>query len=225
MLKRNLIHPVLGLIIPGWGHAAQGKLKQAFLIQMTFYGALFLLAFSRLIVTVHGIYLFIFIFVGWHLYSAVSSAKNFDTIPFSSRKQKWLLVAFPLLCPLVLLAVFALKSYIFGFQLYKVTSVSMAPTLQDRDIVLVDTWHYSFNVPEVGDIVVFSLNGKDSIYIKRIMKKPDHLSRSSKDQLYLLGDNKGKSVDSRHFGLVGKQFIKGKMKLRFVRPFYLPQTN
>ena len=76
---------------------------------------------------------------------------------------------------------------------------SMNPTLKPGQDVISFNW---FIKPKVGDIVVVDINGKE--IIKRINKVYDRT-------VYLTGDNKGESTDSRNFGPVSKDQIAGKV--------------
>ena len=73
---------------------------------------------------------------------------------------------------------------------------SMQPTLYPGQDVLSLNWFYK---PKVGDIVIV----KEGI-IKRVTKLEG-------DQVFVEGDNKNSSTDSRHFGAVSIDQIIGKV--------------
>lgn len=81
----------------------------------------------------------------------------------------------------------------------------MEPTLKDGEVVLVDR-----NAEiEVGDIVVakhpIEQNSEIIKRIERINKQGNY---------FLVGDNLADSNDSRHFGAVAREYIKGKVVAR-----------
>lgn len=82
---------------------------------------------------------------------------------------------------------------------------SMEPTLKDGEIVLVDR-----NAAiEVGDIVV----AKHPVeQISEIIKRVDRINVHG--HYVLVGDNPDDSNDSRHFGAVTREYIKGKVVAR-----------
>lgn len=82
---------------------------------------------------------------------------------------------------------------------------SMNPTLKDGEVVLVDR---NAGI-EVGDIVVAKHPiEQNSELIKRIGRI------NEQGNYFLVGDNLENSNDSRHFGAVTKEYIKGKVVAR-----------
>lgn len=85
---------------------------------------------------------------------------------------------------------------------FKIFGHSMRPTYDEGDNVLVSSIPFFFSKPKKNDVVVFEMNRK--IYIKRIGEISDK-------KYFMLGDNQRDSDDSRNFGLVYRQQIKGKV--------------
>lgn len=83
----------------------------------------------------------------------------------------------------------------------KVVGRSMEPTLRHNQEILASSIPFIFKKPKVGDIVI--LKRKNCI-IKRIAKIKNN-------KFFISGDNKNESIDSRHFGWVGKREIVGKV--------------
>lgn len=80
----------------------------------------------------------------------------------------------------------------------QVKGLSMLPSLrEDRLVVAHKKAPY-----QVGDVVVISHEGLEKI--KRISAVTD-------DMVYVTGDNKQASTDSRHFGWLSMESIKGKV--------------
>jgi signal peptidase I len=67
-------------------------------------------------------------------------------------------------------AVYATLIITFGFQVARVDGMSMAPTLQDHDRLIVNKLAYRFSDPQVGDIVMLYYPLKPELaFVKRII--------------------------------------------------------
>lgn len=82
---------------------------------------------------------------------------------------------------------------------------SMNPTLKDGEVVLVDREAEI----EVGDIVVAKNPFEKNV---EIVKRVERINEQG--NYFLIGDNLEDSNDSRHFGAVAREYIKGKVVAR-----------
>ena len=88
---------------------------------------------------------------------------------------------------------------------FKIVGHSMSPTYKENDKVIVSPIPQFFTKPKKGDVVIFEKFNR--FYIKRIKKIKD-------GKYFLVGDNKKDSEDSRRFGSVSRQQIKGKVIIK-----------
>ncbi len=125
----------------------------------------------------------------------------------------------------------------------RVENISMKPTLQPGEFLLVNRVAYKIGEPEIGDIIVFHAPGPSDLdYIKRVVGLPgDHVKISEgvvyvndqplyepyiadpprysgewdvpNDQLFVLGDNRNNSSDSHMWGFVPYEDIVGRALL------------
>ena len=88
----------------------------------------------------------------------------------------------------------------FPLQRFTVYGNSMLPTLKPGRDVLVWCW---FINPKVGDLVAIKVNGKEMV--KRVRQI------SSDRRIFVEGDNKKMSTDSRKFGWIDRKNLLGKV--------------
>lgn len=80
----------------------------------------------------------------------------------------------------------------------------MIPVLRENDTVLVNRLSYFLSKPKVGDVVVLR---REQFIIKRIARIKDN-------RVFIVGDNKSESTDSRSFGWLNKELIIGKVMFK-----------
>lgn len=113
---------------------------------------------------------------------------------------------------------FMYKDNWLGIHIYFVPSMSMYPTLKPGQFIVVDTWAYLNETPEIDDVVVFANKEEQSQatwLVKRIGNSPDQTQQPA-NLWYMLGDNQASSHDSRYFGGIPTQNIIGQVKLILV---------
>ena len=145
-------------------------------------------------------------------------------------------------------AIYATLIVTFGFQVARVEGLSMIPTLEDQDRLIVNKFAYRIGEPRRGDIVMlyYPLN-PDKSFVKRVIGEEgdtvrivdgrvlvnevqildDYVSADFQGHddwgpqvipegyYFVMGDHRNNSSDSRHWGMVPKRYIIGKVQLRW----------
>jgi signal peptidase I len=145
-------------------------------------------------------------------------------------------------------AVYAVLIVTFGFQVARVEGMSMAPTLEDQDRLIVNKLIYRLTSPHRNDIVMlYYPTNPDKSFVKRVIAEENDLVRIVDGKVYVndalvddayvpsefrshddwgpsmikegyyfvMGDHRNNSSDSRHWGMVPKRYIIGKVQVRW----------
>jgi signal peptidase I len=135
--------------------------------------------------------------------------------------------------------------HLFVIQVSVVKGNSMEPALHDGDRLVVDRVSYQLGSVQRGDVVVLRYPKNPAVdFVKRIVAVPgdrismdggmlfvngdvaddygcipDHETLAEivvpPEQFFVLGDNRPISCDSREFGLVAAEMLKGRVRARF----------
>ncbi|MCJ8271430.1 MAG: S26 family signal peptidase [Psychrosphaera sp.] len=203
---------MMAMLIPGWGHLFQGHKRVALAFQALLISAVLVFAWSRFILHPLGLMTLLLCIVSTHLVSLLMAChlvqKPSNHRGLRSSGQRLL---FGLFFVTVALAFYYFRATVLGFALYVIPSKSMTPTLAPGDVIIVDTWVYRKATGKPQEIVIFSKPYQsNTIHVKRISETAIDKS-SGKTRYFLLGDNKHKSSDSRHFGWMQHATLKGKV--------------
>ena len=139
----------------------------------------------------------------------------------------------------------ALVVHLFLAQATIVYGQSMEPNLSERQRLIIDKFSYRFRVPHRNDIVVIDLPDMDEMLVKRIIGMPGETVEVQRGVVYVngvalpepfphdlgfqsmpatvvgplsyfvMGDNRDNSNDSRAFGSVKREYIVGRVWLRY----------
>lgn len=93
---------------------------------------------------------------------------------------------------------------------YIVSGESMEPTFHAGDRLFVCRFWYRLRPLRVGDVVVLTDPRDDKLLLKRI-------TAVEEGHIFVVGDNKAMSTDSRTFGAVSSARIVGKVIWRYYR--------
>jgi signal peptidase I len=229
--RKTLVAAFLGLTMPGLGQIYNGELVKgisSFIITL----ALLIIGFRLTVMLPDGMLMIgvlITILVAIVLYAtsivdAYRKASVSDAAyPLKSYNRWYFYLAIWFLSFMVGFAAlgYARDNWIEAF---KIPTSSMEPAVSSGDRVLADKTAYQRMSPKKGDIVIFINPDNRSIkFIKRIEALPgdEYLDTDgTKKQIphgfvYVLGDNKDHSVDSRQFGLIPLRDIIAKVRQKY----------
>ncbi|MGI9221345.1 MAG: signal peptidase I [Woeseiaceae bacterium] len=178
---------VAGIVGFGLGYLYVGRPRLAFLPFITFIVMLFVVGVSRAIVEPTGIYVTYSIILTIWLVSIIHAAIiaiRQKEAPKRAYNRIWIYVAWIIVLSVAVMQIAAHRGALFGFELYRVPSISMAPTVEKGDWIVSDTWHYDDALPAFGDLIVHAVpEDHDLLYIKRIVGLPADRIEISNDVL------------------------------------------
>ena len=93
---------------------------------------------------------------------------------------------------------------------FRVTGKSMQPLLEPGEEILINPNAYLQSLPQVNDIVVVTHPNKPNL---KIVKRIVEIKKNN--TYFIQGDNLRQSTDSRSFGTVTFNLIRGKVTNRF----------
>ncbi len=167
-----------------------------------------------------------------------------DGAPDGGRKPSRLLWGLRLAKSALEVAVIATAPWLFVFQVSVVSGHSMDPSLEPGDRLVVDKLSHRWRRIRRFDVIVFECPTQEGVdYVKRVIGLPgekvslrlgklyvdgefveqefDHIDDMGTHQVdvaegeyFVLGDNRPSSKDSRSFGPVTKELIRGVVRLR-----------
>ncbi|MEK7136358.1 MAG: signal peptidase I [Patescibacteria group bacterium] len=166
-------------------------------------------------------------------------------MPENNKQTVFDIIRFALI---TLIIVIPVRAYVA--QPFIVSGVSMDPTFENGEYLIVDEFSYHFRTPERGEVIVFRYPKDPSkFFIKRVIGLPgetveienDHVSvvgtnnvdvvldepyltvpplyvpksiKLGATEYFVMGDNRSMSLDSRSWGPVTIQHIKGRVGVR-----------
>ncbi|NLM51350.1 MAG: signal peptidase I [Firmicutes bacterium] len=141
--------------------------------------------------------------------------------------------------------VLALVIRAFLVEVFLVQGESMLPTLKDRERLLVSKVQYYYRDPEPGEIIVFKVSSDrdfikrviatagdevrvdyDGVYVNGVKLQENYVLEKEHEKLFgpevvpegyvfVMGDNRNNSMDSRSIGFVKLEEVKGKAMFVF----------
>lgn len=225
----NSLARLANFLCPGIVQLYQGNVKTFLLLSALPFALIFSLCWSKLVFIGLSLFYLPIAFLSAQLLAAVVTrynslkTKNNRTPFFLIASVGWCVIWYGLLYFIALN-----KSWLLGFDLYRITSNSMEPTLYHGEYVLADTTISKidrndivfFQHQPLGDQVnvkrVFALSG-DSVKVQSNKSSPFLLLlhqeggiKIKEKEAFVTGDNTDASLDSREFGAIPSSSIKAK---------------
>ena len=192
-VKPRRLHPGLaflgGLFGLGLGYVYVGRIVYAIGSLAAVLICLLVAGWTGMSLVPAGWYALVAIVGLWYLAQLVHPtivAWSRPIVPPKRYNRWWWYVAWIVGLNLASLPVGANRGAVFGYDHYYVPSMSMAPTVQAGDRIVVDMWRYRDAAPAFGDVVVCDL-GDGTLVVKRVVGVPGDTIETRGPQLVLNG--------------------------------------
>jgi signal peptidase I len=199
-LWRAFLASIAGL---GLGYLYVGRPRAAFAVPLGVLTIVGAVAWTRLILNPFGTYLLLFALSMISIVSLIhpiTLARRVREAPVSRWNRGWVYAAWVIGSLLFSSALSASRPTLFGFEPFRIPSVSMSPTMQRGDLVMVDTWRYRSALPSYGDLVVFNVPREiDLKYVFRVVGLPEDRIELRDSELY----RNDRQVDEAYLGSDG----------------------
>lgn len=222
----------MGLAMPGMGQIYNGELIKGVSVFIIFL-ALYIIGFQYTVLLgdsllIAGVVCTIAAMISVYAVSIIQAyrkAKKFASVYESASYNRWYFYVAVWMLGYVLISG-AVYDYVRNhyIEAFKIPSASMEPAIMSGDRVLADKTAYRRMAPKKGDIIIFVfMDDRSKRYIKRIEALPgDKVTLADgttqtvpHGSIYVLGDNREHSNDSRKFGFVPLSDVIAKVRQVF----------
>jgi signal peptidase I len=172
------LNPIIAFLagIVWLGYVYVGRMRAALMLLGVVLGLSALFSWTRWILNPAALYVLVAAMLGAYLLAIVHPVVIAVRTPGARRtayNRWWFYLAWLIVSGGLSQALALNRGAIFGYETFRIPSASMAPTLDNGDFILVDSWRYRETEPVAGEIIVYlEPSGAGVNYVKRIVGLP-----------------------------------------------------
>ncbi len=179
------------------------------------FGTVAVAGWTRLIVEPAGLYIsYFFALLAWFvsIIHPTIVAYKLDELAARSYNRGWVYLLWIVSSGLIGSYVAENRASFFGFEPFRIPAGAMAPTVQQNDLIMADTWYFNHATPKIDELIIFDIpDDPGTKYLKRVVGLPgdtieirdDVLIRNGQpiaEEYIQLGESAGRVL--RNFGPV-----------------------
>ena len=182
---------LLGCLGIGLGYVYVGRIRLAFVLYAAIFAWFAVAGWTRLVFVPAAVYPLAAVGLSISLFAiahAAVIAKRNRSMPARSYNRGWVYILWIIASFVMAEVTLQSRAVLMGFEPFRVPAISMAPTIDEGDFVMTDTWRYDQADPAIGEFVVFGLPGNPRVkYLKRVVGLPGDSIEIRDDVLYRNG--------------------------------------
>jgi hypothetical protein len=205
--RNRFLSALFGFLVPGLGHVYVGRARRFLLFAAAYLAVVLTLGLAGLLSTFVGMATYVVLLFSLYVFGIVDPPIFARPGTFEPKwYNRWYgYVGWAVLALILFSVVPVIRESVLGHSVFRVPGIAMVPTIQPRDIVLVDTRAFAAHAPAVREVVVVRGPKTGLLYVRRVS------AQTGPSTVSLIKDNPEPSSADLELASVSTKDIVGKV--------------